>query len=129
MPDLSPVQESGFGLASEGVGLAGTAGFCFFVARGRSSVDGRLRTGRDVPVIAAAAAVVMVSERRTPARGAFVMTGVAIGAETSSSWAIAMIIIFFNYHGEWLWWLLGNTIRVFWRGCKEETGRRDGRIY
>ena len=72
----------------------------------------------------------MVSERRTSATGAFVMAGVAIGAETSSSWAIAMIVIFFNCHEEWLWWSSrSDTIRVFWWGGKEETGRCGGRIY
>ena len=52
-----------------------------------SRPDGRFRTGRDVDVlvIAAVVAVVIVSERRTPATGAFVMAGAAIGAETSSS--------------------------------------------
>ena len=48
--------------------------------------DGPFRTGGDVPVIAAVVVVVIGSEKRTPATGAFVMAGVAIGAETSSSW-------------------------------------------
>ena len=47
-------------------------------------------------VIAVVVVVVIVSERRTSATGAFVMAGVAIGAETSSSWAIAMIVVMKN---------------------------------
>ena len=77
-------EESGFSLASEGVGLAGPVGFCFFGTRGRSSVDGRFRIGLDVSAIAAVA-VVIVSEKRTPATGAFVIARVAIRVETSSS--------------------------------------------
>ena len=38
--------------------------------------------------------------------GAFVMVGVVIGAETSSSWVVVIIVNFFNCHEEWLWWWL-----------------------
>ena len=84
MLDLSPMQEElGVSLASEGVGLAGPVGFCFFGTRGRSSVDGRFRIGLDVSSSGCSNSI--ISEKRTPATAAFVIARVAIRVETSSS--------------------------------------------